>query len=443
MKLNLKLAINTILLGGALSTSAFAADKELLDTLLSNGSINKAQHEELLKKDTAGKTEKSSIDDVSVKLDKKGLRFESADKAFKLKIGGRIHADFTQHINGSGIDGNAGATNGMEIRRGRIHLKGTVWNDFNFVSQFDFADNKVGIKDLYLQYTGLDWLNITVGNQKQAMSMELQESSNDIMFTERSLVDSLAAHTFDRALGINLKTYGHDWHAQVGLYGDAIAKPTDAFGVSSRASYAPINTKTQVLHLGASVGYKDLRGNNQKFGYETTHMSNLDLTGYEVKGVEGLTMFGVESAYMYGPASIQGQYLHTWLSRTDTAKPDVDFNAWYVQMSWTLTGESRTYKGSDGKFKRLKPKEEFSFSKGTWGAWELATRFDGNDLESGDVHGGKETAVTLALNWYLNENIRIMADYRTAFDVQNSPAEGDVRDVQDVHAFTIRTQLAF
>ncbi len=36
-----------------------------------------------------------------------------------------------------------------------------------------------------------------------------------------------------------------------------------------------------------------------------------------------------------------------------------------------------------------------------------------------------------------------MADYRTAFDISGSPAEVAGQDIEDVHAFTFRTQLAF
>ncbi|MCK5924909.1 MAG: hypothetical protein KAG10_03355, partial [Methylococcales bacterium] len=50
MNMSFKLTLNTVLLGGALfaSSSVFATDKELLDTLLKNGVLTKAQHEKLI-----------------------------------------------------------------------------------------------------------------------------------------------------------------------------------------------------------------------------------------------------------------------------------------------------------------------------------------------------------------------------------------------------------
>jgi phosphate-selective porin OprO/OprP len=440
MKSNLNLAIKTALFGGAMLTasSAFSADKELLETLLSNGSINDAQYNKLV---DSKETKKAASSDVKISLNKKGFRISSADDAFKLKIGGRIHIQSGYHVGADDLP----HTEGTEFRRARIHFKGVLFNDFKYVSEFDFADNKVTIKDLNVSYRGLDWLQITVGNQKQNMSMELQESSNDIMFIERSAVNSLTEKTFNRAIGLNFKSAGKDWSAQLGIYGDGASEnkePGDeGWGISSRVSYTPINTKTHVLHTGASVGYRGMDSGEVKLGYETTHMSNLYLTKAGVTDVSDMTMAIAELGYMYGPFSVQSEYAHMWLARN--ADTGVNFDAWYIQAGWTLTGESRSYKGSDGEFKRLKPSEEFGFGEGSgWGAVELAIRYDESDLNSGDIIGGAEKAFTLGANWYLNENIRLMADYRTAFNV--SPTEKLVgQDVTGVHAFTARVQLTF
>jgi len=442
MKSNLKLAIKTALFGSAMLTAsnAFSADKELLDTLLSNGSINNAQYDKLVDSKETKKAASSSA--VKISLDKKGFRISSADDAFKMKIGGRIHVQTGYHV---GAGGNV--TNGTEFRRARLHVKGVLFNDFKYVSEFDFADNLVTIKDLNVSYRGLDWLQITAGNQKQNMSMELQESSNDIMFIERSAVNSLTEKTFNRAIGLNFKSAGKDWSAQLGVYGDGPSKNKDlgdeGWGISSRVSYTPINTKTHVLHTGASIGYRGMDSGKVKLGYETTHMSNLYLTKADVEDVSDMTMAIAELAYMYGPFSVQSEYAHMWLARN--ADTGVNFDAWYIQAGWTLTGESRSYKGSDGEFKRLKPSEEFGFGEGSgWGAVELAVRYDESDLNSGNVTGGTEKAFTVGANWYLNQNVRLMADYRTAFDVSLSDSSKfDGPDADAVHAFTGRIQLTF
>ena len=432
-------------------------DQQLLEIMLQNGLINHAQYDQLhkqdaaeakvaeVKKDTDAKDViKKSGDDVIVKLDSKGFRVETADKAFKFKMGGRIQADVNFSANGQDFDPKP--TEGFELRRARLYAAGTVWHDFDYKAQFDFAGNKVSIKDLFVKYTGLDWLALTVGNQKQTISLELQESSNDIMFTERSLVYSLTAPLFDRALGVRVNSSGKNWSAQFGGFGSSINKSqTGGWGITSRATVAPILSSTHLLHLGASVGYRNLNDGGVRFKYETTNMSSLYFTDTtsSIQNVDGATLGGIDAAYMFGPFSVQGEYAHTWLSRNNDLR-GLDFGAYYVQAAWTLTGESRSYKASQGKFKRLNPENPFSWEKGTWGAWELATRIDGNDLNSGDIVGGKETALTIATNWYLNRNVRLMADYRYAFDIQDSAVLRDgVNAESGVHQFTLRTQLTF
>ena len=446
-------------LGTAVSLScitAQAADKELLDILLQNGSIDQAQYSKLLEKETISKKD---ANDIKIKLNQKGLQIATADNQFKMKLGGRLHADATFHGGDNNLKNKSEgrASNGTEIRRARLYLKGVMWEDFKYMSEFDFADNDVAIKDLFVTYTGLDWLEITAGQQKQAISMELQESSNDIMFTERSLVNTVTGHAFDRAIGLNLKSKGKDWSAQVGAYGESVGSDDDnrgdeGWGVSARTTYAPINTKTQVAHLGAYGGYRETNddddilnaGKNTNLKYETTHMSNLYLTETgKIPGTKNLTMAGIEAAYMQGPFSIQGEYAYSWLERDGA--PNLDFNAFYVQTGWTLTGESRSYKGSDGEFKRLKPNTHFSFSGDGWGAVELAARYDQADMNSGDLNAGSEKAVTVALNWYLNPNVRLMADYRRAFDVDARAAfvNEDKGDLESIDVFTLRGQWAF
>ncbi len=433
------------------SLSAQAADKELLDMLLQNGAINQTQYDSLIKKETLSKQD---VSDVKIKLDKKGLQVESGDGDFKLALGGRLHADATFHSN----DGLAtDPTSGTEIRRARIFLKGTFWKDFFFKSQFDFADNKTSVKDMYLGYSGLDWMQIIVGNQKQPISQELQESSNDIMFTERSLLAGITEHAFDRAIGINLKSSGDNWHAQIGAYGDSLSassQPGDeGWGVGARASYAPINEKDHVVHLGTYGGYREVSDANGLYSggstsarlrNETTHMSNFYLTDTTaINDADSITLAGFEAAYMTGPFSVQGEYLYSWLDRQNSTS--AEFDGLYVQTAWTLTGESRTYKGSEGKFHRLKPAKNFSLKNGGMGAVELAARYDQIDLSSnGSVNGGHQKGVTVAVNWYLNENVRFMADYRRAFDVKGSPASSSASGrVEDQDIVTLRAQWAF
>ncbi len=435
------------------SVTAQADDQQLLDTLFKNGTINKAQYKELSKQEVPAqavpeKKAASNSDAVKVSVGEQGLKVESADKQFKFQFGGRLQIDANGDVGDAKL--SYGATEGVEIHRARMYMKGVVWGDYKYMVEVDFADNHVAIKDAFLTYKGFKGLEVTVGNQKQPISMELQESSNDIMFTERSTVNVLTAPAFDRAIGLHFKSSDKDWSAQIGFYGDSISPEKngnvdEGWSVASRLTYAPINTKAQVLHLGVYGGYKGFSSANStiKFASETSHMSNLKLTNVRVDNVNGIGIAAMEAAYMSGPFSVQSEYAHEWVTRNSGEK-DLDLNAVYVQASWVLTGESRRYKGSDGEFKYLKPKQNFSWKNGTWGAFELATRYGLSDIAYGSYVGGtREQDITAALNWYLNNNVRLMADYRYAFDLAGSNiTKLDGSDLtHGIHSFTFRTQF--
>ena len=269
--------------------SSDVEDKQLLGTLLQNGLINQAQYDNLLKQEVAAvKPEVAKKDDkIKFTLDSKGFQAKSADKAFSFKMGGRIQVDANGDVGDEDLSQHS--TEGVEFRRARLYMKGVVWTDFKYNIEADFADNGISMKDVFLTYKGLDWLEVTVGHQKQPISMELQESSNDIMFTERSTVNALTGPLFDRAIGLHFKSSGKSWSAQLGFYGDNMSPEKDGavdegWSSASRLTYAPINTETMVLHLGTYGGYKGLSDSDRtvKFFTETTHMSNLKLTNVAI-----------------------------------------------------------------------------------------------------------------------------------------------------------------
>ena len=406
------------------------------------------------------KEETTGPKSVDVKLNDKGIQFETADKNFQFRLGGRIHADASYSSDDNLLKKGAHveANDGTEIRRGRMEFLGVFYKDWEFKSQVDFADNNVAVKDMFVQYNGMKVaslpLAITFGSQKQAFSRELQESSNDMMFMERSLMNTLNESTVDRAIGLNVATLNKDWTGQVGIYGDTIKpnaetnKADEGWAINSRWTYAPINEKTKLIHLGVAGNYRSpdakdqVNDNDLKFSYETSHMSNLKpLDTGHISNINNIKMVGLEANGLYGPFTIGGEYTHTWLDLKNGGN-NLAFDGWYGEASWTITGESRKYK--TGKFYKVDPAKNFSFKNGGWGAWELATRYAGADLEDGSVKGGQMNNITVALNWYVNKNIRFMADYNKMLNIKSSPLTNESGGKPDsLDTFMIRGQLAF
>jgi phosphate-selective porin OprO/OprP len=389
--------------------AALAADKELLDILLANGAINQQQHDELMQKEELSRED---VRDVIVTLDRKGLRARSSDGAFAIKLGARLHADASGAF---GSDAASGATDGTEIRRARLNFQGTVWEDFLFHAEADFADNKVTIKDFLVGYQGFDWGTITAGNQKQPFSLALEMSSNDIPFIERGVDTDLVVPFTDRAIGFRTDAWGDHWFVAAGIFGDSPTPDSDdaeGWGSSVRAVWAPVIGEDRVVHLGVRGSFRQPDDNSVRIRAETDHMSNLyPVNTGTLTDVQNAYLIGPEAAVAIGPFSLVGEYYNAFLDRDGMS--DLVFNGWHAEATWSLTGESRasSYKIGSGEFKGLAPARNFSLTKGDWGAWEVAARMAGIDADDEDVNGGHEGVVTLGLNWYLNQNVRVMFDW--------------------------------
>lgn len=402
---------------------------------------------------------------ANVTMDKRGLSAVSEDKNFAMNIGGRLHLDATTANNDDLMKGGAHveANDGTEVRRARIRIAGTFFKDWNFVGDYDFADNAVAIKDLFLSYKTPGWGSITAGQQKQPFSLEVWSSSNDMMFTERSSMSALTFPVIDRALGLRYDVNGKNWSAAVGGFGDTItangnkSDGDEGWGIAGRATYNPYLRKDKVIHLGLAGAYRqpndhgdvmDKADKGLEFSYETTHMSNLKLVDAGITNVDHVALFGAELAGMYGPFSVEGEYTRAWVQRNeangDPALADLSFDGWYVQAGYTLTGEHRSYQSKDGRFGRLKPHQNFSLTNGGLGAWEVAARYGAVDLNDQDMLGGSQSDVTVALNWYVNENVRFMADWMRVLSVSDSEVTRTNGDQpEDLDSFWLRSQWAF
>jgi len=403
---------------------------------------------------------------VVMRLDEGGLELRSKDGRFEFGFGGRLHADGTLHVGDtpSDIPGgpNRDATDGTEIRRARLAATATVYEDWHWVGEVDFADNRAAVKDFALTYSGIDGLRLGVGHQKQPFSLALEMSSNDLPFTERSIDNALILPVVDRAVGFRAETHGEHWFAAAGIYGESVEPDNDnadeGWGAAGKVVVAPLLEDDRLVHLGFRGAFRRPETDNEsiRFRDETTNMSNFRIvdTG-ALEDVQNVILFGPEAAVAFGPFSLFGEYNHAILQRNGLRR--VEFEGGHVAATWSLTGESRAaaYTIKTGEFKRRRPREDFSLRGGGLGAWELGARFayvnlnDGGPAgDPGTVSGGKEQRISAALNWYPNYNVRFMLGYEHVLqaDVGGPPSSSPVeitKEGEGLDIFTFRTQLAF
>ncbi len=337
---------------------------------------------------------------------KQASSFKSSDEGFFLLLGGRIQGDATWFLDDSDhvLGGNS---RDSEFRRARLFASGKAFYDwryrieYEFASHHDFASYEDSrFRDAWMGYTGFRQATIRAGNLQEPFSLEAMTSSSNITFMERALPQVFAQNY---KLGVLINTNGKNWGAAAGLFGRGIHNGgEDGRGVAARATGAPILGKGRLLHIGAAFAYREPKEVNYNTRPEANLANRLLGTG-TLRNVQRTITVGLEAAAVYGPFSLQGEYMQLSLQRSN-GRSEPDFDGWYAYSSWFLTGESRRYNVKRGTFRQIIP-------KGKFGAWELAARYSASDLEEENITGGEEHNTTIGLNWYLNRNTRIMANY--------------------------------
>ena len=123
-----------------------------------------------------------------------GLRFQTADGAFKFKFGGRIQWDnswfsASDDFNAAGFD----TIDGTEFRRSRFYISGDIYEDYFFKAQYDFAGQDADFNDVFMGRRDVfGSADIKLGHFKEPFSIGQLTSSRFTTFLERALPDVFA-----------------------------------------------------------------------------------------------------------------------------------------------------------------------------------------------------------------------------------------------------------
>ena len=323
----------------------------------------------------------------------------SADD-IKYKIGGRLFIDASYYESDK-----KKLFSGSELGRARFNVSGKMYDDWGFKFEFDLGANEVSIKTAAISYF-MHKSELTMGNHAVPFTLEYLTSSKYISFFTRSLV--VEAFKSQRAVGVSYFTASKNFSFNVGLYGDGAdtTKGREPINYAARVSVSPINNEDYLLHLGAS-GVHSMKNAKVSFSVPPeTDIANKDLVDTKQIGTASTyTKYGVEFATVLGVISLQGEYLMVQVDEKSLGNPS--FNGYYFFFSQFLTGERREY--DKGSFEETKPNSPLN--KGGTGAIEYGLRISDVNLEDPQVHGGKETNLTMGVNWIPVNNIRFMLNH--------------------------------
>ena len=365
-------------------------------------------------------------------------KIESADGKYSFQPFGRAHVDYTAFD-----DDLHDHPDNSDWRRARFGFKGKLGKNLKYKYEMDLADQSVAFKSIFLKYTGFDLFDLKVGHFKPFQGLDKLNSSNYFSLIERaSAMDIFAS---GETTGLAIQSHGDNWGAHLGVFGEPAGSTSDDddedVSLSARVTAAPFNEKGKTLHLGFSARLDtDRNDSGKKYSArgETGDGDKLISTG-TISNVDDVKIYGLELAGVLGGFHAQAEYLTMDVSRNNGAT-DADFSGWYTQAGYILTGETRPYKVSSGTFGRIKPNNPFDIDNGGWGAFEVVARYSSTDLNDtgASILGGELDVITGGINWYINNNVRVMANYRQAESDQNGVVPND-----KPKSFTLRTQFDF
>lgn len=373
-------------------------------------------------------------------------KFETADGNYSFKVGGILQVD-----NFYSADDQSDHPDGTNLRRARLNASGVIAKDFSYKFEVEFAGDATAVTDAFIKYSGVKPVALTVGNMKEPFGMENTGSDPFITFIETSSPASTFPTSANRRIGAMLEANGKDetlgaWYAAAGVFGGAVSTVTstddESHDYAGRLVWAPIAEKTKVLHLGASALHRVPAAGTTTFTFSTRPENNAtNSTTLEraissaITSYESDTAYGLELAGSYDAFGFQSEYMVDSVERTSGAEPT--YHGWYVEGSYFLTGEQRSYDATNGHFGAVKPKDPMT-SKGGYGAWGIMARYSDTDLNDAGVNGGQMKNYTFGVKWIPNDYIAVMANYVKV----NTDSLAVVAD-DDPNLFLLRAQVVF
>ncbi len=351
--------------------------------------------------------------------------------------------------------------NAVGFRRARLGAEGEVGANVYWQAEFDFAGGNIAFKNVFIGLKDIPVVRrLQVGHMCEPFSLEGAQSSNNLPFVERSAVYELDPQ---RNWGVLALSYTDNEKAtcQFGVFrsgtsnntGDDISNLNDmAYDLRLTALPWCSADSAYLTHVGAAFSER-FPANGEVVVGTGPQSSLLQFTDAPATFIKQITipasqyqLFNLQWATVLGPLSLQAEW--DAMNVEQRGGPPVFLNGCYAFASYFLTGEHREYVTKDGTFGTthvrrpflsFRKKDPFGFGPG---AWELTARFayarftNANiPLENGVQQGDNEAETTLGLNWYLNDNMRIMFNY--IHDVPVSPNAGP----SYANAFFLRTAI--
>ena len=419
------------------------------------------------------------------------MQFDAAD--YFQATPGPITSDFRRGATPADTAHARDLSSGTNFRRARIGIDGKAFGDWDYSFLLDYGgageEDAAHIQELWVQYSGLKPFHFKAGAYPPSIGLEDQGSTNGQLFLERpasaDIARSLAGGDFRE--GASIWAAGDWWYFNTSVTGrlvgvvnsqaTGVAQPFDSqLGLIGRVGFLPVKTADAMLEVGvhgsyvarpADIGGPDTAAGATRYSVTLQERPELRVDGTRLISTAAInaqhaSSAGLEAAGEYGPFFLQSEYEKFRVERRNgvIGLEDPEFSGYYVEGSYSLTGERRRFNPNTWAFDAPPVNHPFSLADHTWGAWELAGRYSDIDLNfhagalgtaptADAIRGGEQKIWTGGLNWYPNSVVRFMLDYQDVKIDRLSPSATTFATPtgaeigQHYHVISFRSQFAF
>ncbi|HEY5851558.1 MAG TPA: porin [Lysobacter sp.] len=342
------------------------------------------------------------------------------------------------------------------MRRIEPTLEGTWGSLIGFRVTAQLAGDSATTSDVYLDLKFDPRATVRIGKTKVPVGLERLQSSGSTAQVELGLPGELAP---GRDIGVQLQGEfaSSTVNYALGVYNGAVdgrdgstTNPDNDFEVAARVFVEPWKNDGGALAglgfgIAGSAGDKEGVGNNflpryrssgqvQFFNYRSAVAADGENTRWSPQAYYYRNAFGLLGEYISSSQDVR--------LPASGARESIDNTAWQLSGGYVLTGEDAGYRGV------TRPNHPFTVGSAGWGAWELVARYGELDIDDDAFPLFADPAVAarnakawgVGVNWYLNSNFKLVANY-TQTDFEGGAAAG--ADREDEKAFFTRAQFSF
>lgn len=388
-----------------------------------------------------------------VAVNDNGLAVRSADSNFEIKLRGTVQGDQRTFFNDNALPQN----DTFLLRLVRPTLEGSLGPLVGFHVTPEFAGDSATLVEAYVDLKFDPRYTLRVGKFTAPVGLERLASSSSLPMVERGFPTELAPN---HDIGIQLQgelANGRVSYAAGVFNGTADGRDAacsdgdNNVEFEGRVFFEPWKNAANALSglgfgIGASRGNKHGTGANFLPRYRTPGQNVFFSYRRSVAADGSHQRFSPQAWYYRNALGLLGEYISSeqevrvYNNRVTRIK--LKNTAWQLSASWVLTGEDASYNGV------VKPSHPFTHNGEGWGAFELAARVGGLDIDDQAVRRFDDPSVSarsarawgLGLNWYLTSNLKLVFNHTHASFDGGAPLGADREDEK---TFFSRLQVSF